>query len=68
VIRGLQSKIFFSECDGNFGPLWPCGWAIIDDGVHRSEVIVSQPFVSNSIVDPPVMGMIVPKEGKAFGV
>jgi hypothetical protein len=24
-------------------------------------------LVSNSMVDPPVMGMIVPKDGKAFG-
>jgi hypothetical protein len=24
-------------------------------------------LVSNSIADPPVMGIIVPKEGKAFG-
>jgi hypothetical protein len=24
-------------------------------------------LVSNSIADPPVIGMIVPKEGKAFG-
>jgi hypothetical protein len=25
-------------------------------------------LVSNSIADPPVVGMIVPKEGKAFGL
>jgi hypothetical protein len=24
-------------------------------------------LVSNSMADPPVMGIIVPKEGKAFG-
>jgi hypothetical protein len=62
VVRGLQSEIFFGECYRHFGSFWSCSWTIVDDCVHGSEIVVS-----NSIVDPPVMGMIVLKEGKAFG-
>jgi hypothetical protein len=41
VIRGLQSEILFSESDWHLGPFWSRSWTIIDDGVHRSEVVVS---------------------------
>jgi hypothetical protein len=44
VVCRLQSEIFFSECNGHFGPLWLCGRAIIDDSVCKSKVIVSLPF------------------------
>jgi hypothetical protein len=41
VIRGFQFEILFSESDWHLGPLWLGSWTIIDDGVHRPEVIVS---------------------------
>jgi hypothetical protein len=46
---------------------WSCSWTIIDDCVHRFEIVLSLPFGFELHSYPPVMGMIVLKEGKAFG-
>jgi hypothetical protein len=39
MIRGFQSKILFSESDWHLGLFWSRSWIVIDDGVHRSEVV-----------------------------
>jgi hypothetical protein len=41
VVRGFQFEILFSESDLHLGPFWSGSWAVVDDGVHRPEVIVS---------------------------
>jgi hypothetical protein len=41
VIRGFQFGILFNESDWHLGPLWSGSWAVVDDGVHRPEVIIS---------------------------
>jgi hypothetical protein len=66
MIRGFQFEILFSESDWHFGPFWSRSWTVIDDGVHRSEVIVSLFLGFKFHGNPPVMGMIVPKDGKTF--
>jgi hypothetical protein len=66
VIHGFQSEILFSESDWHLGPFWSRNWTVIDDVVHRSEVVVSLLLGLKFHADPPVIGMIVPKDGKAF--
>jgi hypothetical protein len=44
MIREFQSEILFSESDWHLGPFWSRSWTVIDDGVHRSEVVVSLRF------------------------
>jgi hypothetical protein len=41
MVRGFQSEILFSESDWHLGSFWSRSWTIIDDGVHRPEVVVS---------------------------
>jgi hypothetical protein len=41
VNRGFQFEILFSESDWHLGPFWSRCWTVIDDGVHRPEIIVS---------------------------
>jgi hypothetical protein len=41
VNRGFQFEILFSESDWHLGPFWSGSWTVIDDGVHRPEIIVS---------------------------
>jgi hypothetical protein len=39
--HGFQFEILFSESDLHLGPFWSRSWTVVDDGVHRPEVIVS---------------------------
>jgi hypothetical protein len=39
--HGFQFEILFSESDWHLGPFWSHSWTVVDDGVHRPEVIVS---------------------------
>jgi hypothetical protein len=41
VNRGFQFEILFSESDWHLGPFWSRSWTVIDDGVHRPEIIAS---------------------------
>jgi hypothetical protein len=44
VIRGFQFEILFGESDWHLGLLWSGSWTVVDDGVHRPEVIFSLLF------------------------
>jgi hypothetical protein len=63
VDRGFQFEILFSESDWHLGPFWSRSWTVIDDGVHRPEIIIS---LLLGMADPPEIGMMVPKDGKTF--
>jgi hypothetical protein len=69
MIRGFQSEILFSESDWHLGPFWSHSWT---PGPSLMLVFTNLKLlffcflVSNSMADPPVIGMIVPKVGKAF--
>jgi hypothetical protein len=73
VLKGVM-KLFFSSSSLHTLIWWKhiqeykhfTVSSIIHDFVHpfQRKIVL---LVSNSIVDPPVMGIIVPKEGKAFG-
>jgi hypothetical protein len=66
VIRGFQLEILLSESDWHLGPLWSGSWTVVDDGVHRPEVVASL-FLSFEFHGwPSRNGMIVPKDGKTF--
>jgi hypothetical protein len=60
VIHVFQLEILLCESDWHLGPLWSGSWTVVDDGVFLCFL------VSNSMVDPTEIGMIVPKEGNAF--
>jgi hypothetical protein len=64
--REFQFETLFSESDWHLGPFWSRSWTVVDDGVHKPEIIVFCFLVSNSMADPPETGMMVPKDGKAF--
>jgi hypothetical protein len=40
-IRRFLFEILFSESDWDLRPFWSRSWTVINDSVHRSEVIVS---------------------------
>jgi hypothetical protein len=60
MIRGFQSEILFSESDWHLGPFRLRSWTVVDDGIHRSEIVVSL-FLGFKF-----RGLIVPKDSKAF--
>jgi hypothetical protein len=66
LIRGFQFEILFNESDWHLGPFWSRSWTIVDDGVYRPEVVLSLLFGFEFHDDPSVIGMIIPKDGKAF--
>jgi hypothetical protein len=41
VNRGFQFEILFCESDWHLGSFRPYGWTVIDDGVHRPEIVTS---------------------------